>query len=100
MIDKQSFKLSNEQKDKIIDHLNGKGHKDCPSCGHDNMFVADYLIAPTVYHPTKGLTVLTGMNYPMAILFCPNCYHAQFFAAIPMGIVKSDKPEELGPNDG
>ena len=90
------FALSQEQRNKIAEWLKSKKARGvCSSCGHVSMNIASHLVAPTVYSPKAGVS-LGGLTYPMAMAVCPNCYHVNFHAVVPMKVLEP----EPGPDGG
>lgn len=81
-------KLSEKQKQKIIDWLNQKGASNpCPSCGHRQKTIHDELITYQSFS-LNGNMMLGGPQTPVALVFCNNCLHVEHYFAVPMGIIE------------
>ncbi len=89
----QDTKLSKEQQGKLIRWLSEKGvEHNCPVCQENNWTVGDQLIRAAVHTP--GVNVLGGPSLPMAYMLCNNCMYIRQFAAIPIGLLEVEKPED------
>lgn len=86
--------LSEEQIDKLTEHLNrlGKVGK-CPVCGSSDFGVGHQLVYAPVYTP--GKLIVGGPTFPLAFAACTKCHFVEFFFAAPIGLLSQpDKKKE------
>lgn len=97
--EKSQLALTAEERKKILAFLRERAPDlRCPACGGQKHTLAEHLVSPVIVNPAGGVT-LGGVNYPMVLVFCDRCLKASFFAAVPMGILRTEKkPERDGPD--
>jgi len=80
----QAGELTEEQKQKVIAHLQAKFAGACPIC-----LTQAWTIGPLVHALpwASGAIALGGGAVPMVVVVCNNCSFVAHFAAVPIGIV-------------
>lgn len=91
-------KLTKSEKAKVARWLSEKGIGPyCPVCSENEWAVGDHVI--DMKPLSSGGFVIGGSSYPVAFVFCKNCFYTRQFLAMPIGLVeknKGNRDEETG----
>ncbi|MCF8336597.1 MAG: hypothetical protein K9I74_01310 [Bacteroidales bacterium] len=78
--------LDEEKTQKVKEYLDDNaGNFSCPICDSNNWQIGDMVSPPNMN--SKGQINMGGDSLPLVEVICNKCYHVEFFAAKPMGVL-------------